>query len=382
MSLYLMVDHEYEKLMALADKFAATDAASAAAALQAPTPMRINRNVAEIEIAGVLEPERIGAYDRWGVKHTAYSDIRSQVADAVLSGVKKIVFNVNSPGGNVLGMLQAMKDIASARKSGIKTETRASGLMASAAYMLGAQSETVIATSEADIVGSIGVVRSAMTFPYFKDITNNESPNKRPDASTEEGVQAIKDELSDIYNVVMPHVAKARNTTMDKINSDWGKGGTMTAKTALARGMINMIQEPKLAGRSGATKGNKTMDMATLKAEHPDLYKAAFDAGKDAGKAEFQEMAEAHITLAETSGAVERALEDIKAGNPLGPKVYAFHNAEGIKRAAIQARGDEAPPAIGEGEDQQAAAAEPAENEDDVLVGDAKAFYDGMVINV
>lgn len=348
-----MVDHEYEKLMALADKFSATDAASAAAALQGPTPMRINRNVAEIEIAGVLEPERIGAYDRWGIKHTAYSDIRAQVADAVSSGVKKIVFKVNSPGGNVLGMLQAMKDIASARKSGIKTETRASGLMASAAYMLGAQSETVIATSEADIVGSIGVVRSAMTFPYFKDITNNESPNKRPDASTEEGVQAIKDELSDIYNVVMPHVAKARNTTMEKINSDWGKGGTMTAKTALARGMIDVIEEPKPAGRSGVTKGKTKMDMATLKAEHPDLYKAAFEAGKEAGAAEFKEMAEAHLSLAEASGAMDRAVEDIKAGNPVGPKVFAFHNAEGIKRAQIQARGDEAPPAVGEGADPQ-----------------------------
>ena len=373
MSLYLMVDHEYEKLLAMADKLNGTDAETAAAAAIGATPISYRRGVAEIEIAGVLEPERVAAYDRWGIKHTAYSDIRAQVADAVSSGAKKIVFNVNSGGGNVFGMLQTMKEIAAARNSGIETEARVSGLMASAAYMIGAQSEKIVATSEADIIGSIGVVRSAVSFPFLKQITNHESPNKRPNLETDEGLAVVKDELSDIYNVVMPHVAKARGVTMEKINSYWGKGGTMTAKTALARGMINMIQDPKPAGRSGVTKGHTEMDMATLKAEHPDLYSQVFNAGKDAGAAEFKELAEAHIALAEASGAMDRAIEDIKSGTPVGPKVYAFHTAEGIKQSQIKARGDEAPPAVGEGDDAQAAAHDEKDDSEDVVKAFAEA---------
>jgi ClpP class serine protease len=379
MSLYLICESESEKLIAMSAKFAAGPASDVQNALMDATPMQIHSNVAQIEIAGILEPNRVALYDYWGVKHTAYSDIESQTAQAIEDGAKSIQYNIRSGGGNVEGMLPAMKTI---KKAGIPTKASVSGLCASAAYMLASQCDSIEASSEIDILGSIGVVTSRFSYPFFKEITNSASPNKRPDVATEEGLSAVREVLDDIYGVVMPYVVKSRNTSIEKINSEWGKGGTMTAKTALSRGMIDMINERvKTAGRSGANKG-KNMDMATLKAEHPDLYNAAFDAGKEAGKAEFKELAEAHLELAEASGAMERAIEDIKAGNAVGPKVFAFHNAEGIRRAQVKARDEEAPEEISEGKDAQASANEGSEEKDDALVGEAKSFYDGKVIYV
>lgn len=363
MTYYLMADSEYDSYMMAKQKIFSLSGIENIVAKDA-TPMKFNRGVAEIDIAGALEPERDAYLDFLGIKHTAYSDIRSQISAAVGMGAKKVVFNVNSPGGNVLGMMATMKDVASLSSAGIKTETRASGLMASAAYMIGSQSDKVVSTSESDIVGSIGVVRTVSNFPWWKDVTNHESPNKRPDANTEDGINAVKDELSDIYNVVMPHVAKARNTTIENINSNWGKGGIMTAKTALSRGMIDMIQEPKPAGRSGATNKGNAMNKEQLKAEHPDLYASVYNEGKEAGKAEFKELATAHAELAEMSGDTARALSDIKAGNDVTPSCTVHHTKMVINKKMISARDDESPAPVGDGDDAQAQALGNNEAED------------------
>lgn len=386
MSLYLMADNEYDKLSSMAEKISSVDSAAASLAANGATPMQYNRGKAVISIKGVLEPERIGAYDFWGVEHTAYSDIRAQVAEAVGSGAKKIRFDIDSPGGNIMGMLQTMKDVAAARKSGIKTESVIGGTMASAAAMVGMQSEIVTSTSEADIVGSMGVVRTAINLDFIKEITNHESPNKRPDMNTKDGVDAIKDELSDIYNVVMPHVASARGVSMEKINSDWGKGGIMTAKTALSVGMIDQIKEPKPAGRSGTTKGSN-MNRDELKAQHPDLFNAVFAEGKEAGKAEFQELASTHAELAKISGDNERALSDIAAGKQAGPACTVHHTKVAANKTMIDAHQDETPAPVGEGSDPQADAhADADKNKDSVgdeLEASAKSFYGDMgAINV
>lgn len=379
MSLYLIADSEAEKLAAMVSKFATVSASEYENATADATPMLIDRGVAQIEVAGILEPERVALYDYWGVKHTAYSDITAQAVQARNDGAKKIKFNIRSGGGNVEGMLPAMKVI---KKIGIPTTAVVSGMSASAAFMLASQCDTIECTSELDILGSIGVVTSAFSFPFLKEVTNTASPNKRPDIKTEEGLAAVKEELDDIYGVVIPHVAKGRNTSIEKINSDWGRGGTMTAKTALSRGMIDSINEPKPAGRSGKAKGSN-MDINKLKADHPDLYAAVLAEGKEIGKAEFQELAAGHVGLAELSGDNSRAMADIAAGNSITPACQIHHTTAATKRSMIEARGEEAPDAIGEGKDPQKEASPEAKNEDDILVADSKAYYKAMgVINV
>ena len=132
------------------------------------------------------------------------------------------------------------------------------------------------------------------------------------------------------------------------------------------------------------------MDKEKLKAEYPDLYASLIaegrEAGKAEGKAEFQKMASAHMKAAKTSGDTMRAIEDIAAGNELDSECMLHHLAVAQKRAMIADRQDETVAAIGEGEkpiDSALAAVNgKKENDDDVLVKEAKAFYAGKVIHV
>lgn len=353
MSLYLMADSEYQEFKALEAKSLEIDAAQIveASALASKFKMDTNGDTASIRVEGVLTPKRIGFLDFFGKPQTVWGDIQDSIIKAESQGIRNFDIYGDSGGGNVDGMFEAMDTLAA---SSMNTRVIVTGQAQSAMYMLASQAKMISATKPYNMIGSVGVKTSVDT--SGTEISNTDSPRKISGAADENGRYPAQDTLDEIYGMILPRMASGRNTTVEKINSDWGKGGTMTAKTALARGMIDMIEEPKPAGRSGVTKGKTKMDMATLKAEHPDLYKATFEAGKEAGAAEFKEMAEAHLSLAEASGAMDRAIEDIKAGNPVGPKVFAFHNAEGIKRAQIQARGDEAPPAVGEGADPQAEA--------------------------
>ena len=339
MSLYLICEDESDKLISLSKRFATCPADAMNSARMDAAPMVMSKDTAHIDVSGILEPNRVSLYDYYGVKHTAYSDIAQQTAKAIDDGAKSIQYNISSGGGNVEGMLPAMKSI---KNAGVPTTAKINGLCASAAYMLASQCDSVVASSELDIVGSIGVVTSRYNFDFIKEITNTDSPNKRPDVKTEDGLSAIKEELDDIYGVVIPYVASARNTSIEKINSDWGKGGTMTAKKALSRGMIDMIAEYKPAGRSGVTKG-KSMDREQLKAEHPDLYTAIFNDGKEAGKAEFEKMATSHMKLAEMSGDYKRAMTDVSEGNEADAVCAVYHAGLAQKKTLIEAREEEKP---------------------------------------
>jgi ClpP class serine protease len=318
--------------------------------------MQMVGKVAHINISGVLEPERVAAYDYWGIEHTAYADIVAQTVAAKDAGAESIQYNARSGGGNIEGMLPAMKAIDGA---GIPTKMVVSGVAASAMYMLASQSNTIEATSELDIFGSFGVVTSRYVSENFVEITNSDSPNKRPDASTDDGVKAIEKELDDIFGVVVPHVARGRRTDVETVKKNFGQGGIMTAKTALAKGMIDSIYEPTAAQSNKTTAGvpaknrSDKMDRTQLKADHPELFASILLEGKEAGKKEFQAFASGHMKLAEASGDTARAIADIAAMNdPRDVECTIHHQSVAIKKAQVDARGDEAPDAIGAGDEQ------------------------------
>ena len=338
MSLFLMADSDYQDFKALEERSLHIEASEIQAATAKAKPLEMDRqgDTATIKIEGMLTPKRIGFMDFFGRPQTVWGDIVANVDQAEALGIKTLNVIADSGGGMVDGMFEAMDSFAN---SSLEINGIIDGQAQSAMYMLLSQADTITASKDYNWVGSIGVKAS---LPETREVSNTDSPKKISGSQDDKGRYAAQDALDDLYKMILPRMAKGRNTTEEKINAEWGQGGSMTAKTALARGMIDMIAEYKPAGRSGVTKGKK-MDREQLKAENPDLYTAIFNDGKEAGKAEFKEVAEAHLELAEASGAMDRAIEDIKAGNPVGPKVFAFHNAEGIKRSQIKARDEEAP---------------------------------------
>lgn len=152
--------------------------------------------------------------------------------------VKGIVFDINSPGGEVNGCADLADKIYNARGSkpyGIVART--GGMMCSAAYWLGSSCEKVYTASNGTL-GSIGVL---CAFTKIKEsvlettvITSDLSPDKNPDPNDPEGLALIKKELNDLAEVFVQNVARNRGTTVEDVKMNFGKGGVFIGENAVA----------------------------------------------------------------------------------------------------------------------------------------------------
>ena len=95
-------------------------------------------------------------------------DIADQIDEALANpAVKRIAFDVNSPGGSVKGTPELADKVASI---GLPTMAYTSDTMASGAYYVGSQTDSVIASPSA-YVGSIGVIFVDESYAeHFKQI--------------------------------------------------------------------------------------------------------------------------------------------------------------------------------------------------------------------
>jgi ClpP class serine protease len=298
--------------------------------------------VALIKIEGILTPKRIRWLDWFDEKQTVYSEIEAKVREAEARGAQKIVFSINSPGGDLEGLYDAMATIASAS---IPTETVSGYLLASGAYMLASQTDKITAQNDVSLVGSVGVATSRMSLEFIKDIANTDSPKKRPDVSTEEGVKAVQEELDDIYQVLAEQIAEGRNTSVRTVKRDYGEGAVMTARTALQRKMIDAIgiAQPTTAKKAATTGVN--MDAKTLRGEHRETFDAVFEMGRRAER----EQVCAHLVLAEGSGDFKAAHQAIKDGEGVTQLVVAHHQSAAMRRQHINARQEDNPPPVNAG---------------------------------
>jgi signal peptide peptidase SppA len=122
--------------------------------------MEIVNGVARIPIKGSMLMKGATPSDKWFLGWTAYEDIDEDLDQAVAAGVRRIVLDIDSPGGSVLGNYETAAKIAEiARGPGrrIPVEAYVSGICCSAAYFLASAANTIIAPPSA-IVGSIGTM--------------------------------------------------------------------------------------------------------------------------------------------------------------------------------------------------------------------------------
>ena len=114
----------------------------------------VKGGIAKIQIKGPLLPEPDAYLDYFGYDYTVYSDIVQQTAEAAGRKANRIDYLIDSPGGYIEGMDEAMDAISD---SPVKTRAVASGTIASAAYMLGSQAGSIVAEGDLTMVGSVGV---------------------------------------------------------------------------------------------------------------------------------------------------------------------------------------------------------------------------------
>lgn len=190
------------------------------------------------------------------------TDIRAALDNPYVRG---IALDIDSPGGEVSGI----NELANMIRAGVSTKpivAYSGGLLASAAYWIGAAADEIVVDATA-IVGSIGVVMSYMDTSKRDEksdvrrveIVSSASPEKRLDPNTEAGrakVQAMVDALAEVF---ITSVAKFRSTTPERVKSDFGRGGSLIGAEAKAVGMVNRIGSldtviAELAGRLRATR--------------------------------------------------------------------------------------------------------------------------------
>ena len=339
-----------------------------------PRSLRIASDVAEIRVEGVLTKHP----DFWawllGLGNTTYSDLIEAIAVAKSDpAVKRVELYIDSPGGEASGLFDTFAALQDLRATKPVTVTAASAY--SAAYGIAAVAGPIKATNAAAMFGSVGVATQAWLRDNIVSITNTESPDKRPDLSTEEGRAVVVRELDAIFDLFAEAIADGRtsagaNVSREDVADRFGRGASFVAGDAKKRGMIDSVAKPVLravattaasaatkdhtnASANGGSGRNRKMDLNELRSQHPELYAEAVQVGVT----QERDRVCAHLEMGEQSGDTKTAFGAIRDGSQMTQTLTAKYLVAGMNRsdqatrqtesdaAGAAADGAEAPPA-------------------------------------
>ena len=282
--------------------------------------MAVAGRSAEISVKGVLTQAPSFMAMIFGGGNTTYPEIISALAEADRNAeVDEIILNIDSPGGTVNGLFDALSAI---ELTATPVRAVVPGMAASAAFALAAATDKISATNRAAQFGSVGVVIDFYVNDELVSITSTQAPKKRPDVTTDEGVAMVREELDALHNIFVDAIATGRHTTAEKVNAEFGQGATLLADDALKRGMIDSVQGTQLVAVKGtkitpAASGNQPeaikMDLKTLKSEHADVHAEAVQEGI----MQERDRVGAHLTAGEMSGDMKTALACAKDGTEM-----------------------------------------------------------------
>ena len=207
---------------------------------------KIIKNTAIISIKGALTP-----YDdffSWLTGSTSVDNITQDFDNAMSSpDIKNIIFQIDSPGGEITGISELSKKIYSA-KNKKSIIAYVSGLAASGAYWIASATSTIIADATSEL-GSIGVIlsffdteeRDKQNGIKKRNIISSISPLKKIDSDTDQGKMVLQKRVDDLADVFVSAVAIHRNTTIEKVKNNYGKGNIMIAGEAIKVGMADRL---------------------------------------------------------------------------------------------------------------------------------------------
>lgn len=218
----------------------------AAASEEVRSPLTIARGVATIRVEGVLTPSPDMMAECYGEPNTTYPALREALATALADrSVREIVWDIDSPGGDVDGLFSLLDDIADARASGAKMRVIADNAH-SAAYGIAAAAGPIMARSRIASFGSVGVATTGFISGGLcgkaVDITSSDAPEKRPNIETPEGRQVVVRYLDQIASEFQGVIARGRGVASEHVASAYGRGSSMLAAAAFSAGLIDGIQ--------------------------------------------------------------------------------------------------------------------------------------------
>lgn len=319
-----------------------------------PRSLNIAGNVAQIRVEGILVPRMSFLLWLLGYAQTTWTDLQAAIAEArTQEEVTDVQLLVSSPGGALEGMFDTLAALERLREE--KTVRVRAWDAFSAAYGIAAVAGPIEAVNPAAGFGSVGVVVSYLIEEDVVDITNSESPDKRPNLETKEGQKSVVAYLDALFELFAESIAKGRGTTVEDVTKNFGRGASLVARDAIKRGMIDSIATPPLrvvksgsaeadsrptaSARGGEQQENSMdeMDLRTLRADHPELYEQAVAEGAR----QERDRVCAHLELGEQSGAMDIALEAVRGGTEMTQTLTAKYLAAGMNRSAQQTRQEE-----------------------------------------
>lgn len=210
--------------------------------------LRAEKSCAVISIYGVIAPRMNLLSDMSGgtTFETLTAQLRAAVADP---RVTSVVFDVDSPGGNVAGATEFAKEVLQARAKK-KITAVASHLMASAAYWAVAGATEIVASPSA-MVGSVGVfsihddISQALEKLGVKRTVFSAGKYKAEgvdggalSADAAAHVQALIDSA---FGRFVAAVAAGRGVPASLVRTGYGQGRVLDAEAARAAHMVDRI---------------------------------------------------------------------------------------------------------------------------------------------
>ena len=295
-----------------------------------PQGLQVAGGIATISVEGVLTKRPDFWAKFFGGSNTTYSSIRNALAYAASSAdVGEIVFSVDSPGGSVDGLVELLDAIAHVRQHGGKPMRAVADNAQSAAYGIAAAVGKIEARGRGGTFGSIGTAVSIYVPSNVVTLTNTDSPDKRPDLTTEAGKAVVVKYLDQVNHEFVTAIAQGRGVALASVTDGYGRGASMTAAEAKRLGLIDSIATTAPRAVPSSNKGNKSVANQDSESES----RAAQDAAVARGVAQERDRVLGHLTMGESSGDMAIALDAIRSGAGMTVELQARYMSAGMNRA-------------------------------------------------
>jgi len=226
---------------------------------------------------------------------TSYESITSQLKTLVAEGSKKIILNIDSPGGEVAGLFGLTDYMQKLKLSGVELIGITDGMCCSAAYAIGSACSSLYATVSSEI-GSIGVItalvdateadaQDGLKFTIVRSKTDKALGN--PHEPTSEAVITEVEKKLSIYDNIFNSTVSANRPQLTIESIIAMKGSTFLGEEALSLNLIDAIipslqtfldEQTSLASNKGTTTTNLSTRGNTMDLEQALAAKAALEA--------------------------------------------------------------------------------------------------------
>lgn len=216
-----------------------------------------------------------------------------------LSGISRVIFSIDSPGGSVDGIQELTGAIKSLRSQGIEFIAVANPLCCSAAYWLACACNKVFLSSSTSRIGSVGVVivhedlskKDEVEGKFVTEIVAGKY--KRIDSEhkplPDDGKILLQGQVDYIYSLFVDEISVNRAIPVEKVIAEIGDGrifiGQQAAVNGIADGIYSLddVLERKydMAGtqivigapQNTAPKAEEPNELEQLKKENEELKK-------------------------------------------------------------------------------------------------------------